>query len=144
MIGVVILAPLFFLFAGVTSPQLEAVRAPVDSCDHYAPQTVVLMGKLTEVWKYGPPNYGENPRTDARVKVPILKLKRPRSVCGDPRSDINTDSERNIREVQLVVEHLNPRLVGKSIVATGTLFHSHTGHHYTKVLMIVKTIQAKR
>jgi len=41
----------------------------------YEPAVVALEGGLTEEWKYGPPSYGENPKTDAKVRVPVLILE---------------------------------------------------------------------
>ena len=138
------LALLAVLILGPPSVAADEARMQREACEHYAPRSVALPGKLTEVRNYGPPNYGENPKTDARVKVLVLKLARPLSVCGDSTSDINTESEKNVREVQLVMSDTSAKhLVGRAIVATGTLFHSHTGHHYTKILMDVSEIRKK-
>lgn len=127
-----------------SSGAARVARLQRDRCEHYAPRSVTLSGELTQVQKYGPPNYGENPKTDARVRVLVLKLPRTLNVCGDPTSDINTESEKNVREVQLVMSDSSAKhLVGRAVIATGTLFHSHTGHHYTKVLMNVSEIRKR-
>jgi hypothetical protein len=34
-------------------------------------------------------------------------------------------------------------LIGKQVVVKGTLFHAHTGHHYTDVVMNVESIERK-
>jgi len=50
----------------------------------YEPAVVELKGKLIVERKYGPPNFGENPRTDAKVRVPVLLLIKPVRVRGKP------------------------------------------------------------
>jgi len=112
----------------------------------YEPAVVELKGKLTIVPKYGPPNYGENPETDEKVKVPILKLSQPVNVRADPKRDLDAYNEsfNGVREVQLVFLTDTIRyghLIGKQLVAKGTLFQAQTGHHYTKVLMTVSEIR---
>ncbi len=42
----------------------------------YEPAVIQLEGQLTMELKYGPPNYGEQPKTDAKVRVPVLMLIR--------------------------------------------------------------------
>jgi len=111
----------------------------------YEPATVELRGTLALEQKYGPPNYGENPESDEKVRVPILVLSEPVDVQGDPRSDLNGEAVRDVRKVQLVFKSRSyQRLVDKNVVATGTLFHAHTGHHYPDVLMNVSTIARLR
>jgi hypothetical protein len=55
-------------------------------------------------------------------------------------------AETGIREMQLVVTkdaHWKTvrRLISKRAIVTGTLFHAHTGHHRTKVLVDVASIR---
>jgi hypothetical protein len=33
--------------------------------------------------------------------------------------------------------------VGKKVLASGTLFHAHTGHHHTKMLMTISGIESR-
>jgi hypothetical protein len=50
-----------------------------------------------------------------------------------------------VREIQLVlppeqyVQH--KQLVGKKVIATGTLFGEHTAHHHTPVLLTIHTLE---
>ena len=46
----------------------------------YQPTIVTLKGTLSVKTFYGPPNYGENPDTDAKEDLPILIFKKPK--CG--------------------------------------------------------------
>jgi hypothetical protein len=112
----------------------------------YEPAVVELEGKLTIAVKYGPPNYGENPQTDEKIKVPILVLSQPVNVRGDPTSDVNTESVEGVKEVQLSLKRgiAYRQLIHRRVVVKGTLFHSSTGHHYTRVLMDVQEIKGKR
>src|SRR5260370_41839008 len=41
---------------------------------HYEPEKVTLKGKVVSRTFYGPPNYGENPKTDSRESQYILIL----------------------------------------------------------------------
>lgn len=111
----------------------------------YEPAILRLEGKLTMELKYGPPNYGEQPKTDARIRVPVLKLIEPVNVRGKPGESFNAISVKGIRRIQLI---LSPgtsyeQFIGKRVVVEGTLFHAFSGHHYTKVLMDVRTINRR-
>ena len=62
-----------FAFAGATHAQ---------RCLSYEPEVVELDGQLVVQSKYGPPNFGEQPKTDQKVQVPVLLL-RERAVVTD-------------------------------------------------------------
>ena len=106
---------------------------------HYEPERVTLTGKLVYRTFYGPPNYGEDPKTDSRETQPVLIL--------DSAVDVNTgndpadETERSVGRITLVVQHTVKDFVGKRMVVEGTLFHAITGHHHTKVLMTVSSIK---
>lgn len=107
---------------------------------------IELEGKITEEWKYGPPNFGENPKTDAKVRVAVLILSKPVSVRGKPQDPINTESVEGIRRIQLHVFDLKTPLkqfIGRRVVVNGTLFHAHTGGHYTDVVMDIRSIKKR-
>ena len=113
----------------------------------FGPATVELEGRLKIVWRYGPPNYGENPKTDAKERTVVVVLSKPVNVRGNPKDDINTESVEGVRRVQLDLFNLKTsyqRFLGRRVVVNGTLFHAITGHHYTKVLMEVHSINAVR
>ena len=110
----------------------------------YEPAVVELTGQLRVIRKYGPPNFGENPKTDAKVKVPLLVLSYPINVRGN-QNEFPYDVEvRGIKRIQLTITglgELDRRLIGKNVIVQGTLFHAHTGNHYTPVVMEVKAIK---
>ena len=110
----------------------------------YEPATVELEGRLISEWKYGPPNFGEDPKRDQRVKVPILVLTTRVNVRANPADATNAVAVRNVRRIQLVLSDVGYReLMGRDVVVKGSLFHSFTGHHYTDVLMDVRSIHRK-
>lgn len=112
----------------------------------YEPQTVELAGRLVIQSKYGPPNYGEQPKTDQKVKVPVLVLKIPVSVL--PSQEDGYNSQPVYRTTQIQLAFIDSRtayknLIGKNVVVTGSLFHAHTGHHYTAVVLNVRSIKRR-
>lgn len=113
----------------------------------YEPAVVELEGKLIVEWKYGPPNYGEQPKTDATERVPVLVLVKPVSVRGNPQDALNKESVEGVRRIQLNLFNLETpykQFIGKRVLVKGTLFHAMTGHHYTKVVMNVRSIEEKK
>src|SRR2546430_10189173 len=68
----------------------------------YYPAVSRLQGKLTKVFKYGKPTYGENPEKDEIVEVPILILQTPVRIRARPTSSVNNESLTNVSFVQLV------------------------------------------
>jgi len=112
------------------------------------PNLVQLQGKILKVMKYGPPNYGENPESDAHYEIPIILLSKPIRVKGDPGSVVNREDLVNVSFVQLVFQSTPAvaywHYANQDVVVTGTLFRAETGHHHTTLLMTVKTIRAMK
>lgn len=108
----------------------------------YEPAIVKLKGKLTVELKYGPPNYGERPKTDVKVRVPVLILDEPVSVRAKPGDGFNANAVQRVRRIQLIFSPEQPykEFIGKKVFVEGTLFHAFSGHHYTKVVMDVHSI----
>ena len=108
----------------------------------YEPSEVSLEGRLVVENKFGPPNWGENPDTDMKLHVPMLILSRPLNVRRDPNSDVNDETFTGVQKVQLQIRSDYQKLVGKEVVATGSLYAGQTGWHFTDVLMSVKSIRS--
>ncbi len=89
---------------------------------------------------YGPPNFGENPKTDSKELHRILVLDTPINVRGQTDMDRGNDRVENVQEVQLVTAKPLKEMIGKKVIVKGTLFRAHTGHHHTDVLIIVQSI----
>jgi hypothetical protein len=110
-----------------------------------------LEGVLIERKVYGPPGYGETPARDARATILVLKLSRPISVeaaaNADASKSANLDPAKNVRELQLFVDQSQRadvrKLVGRVVIATGTLNESITASQYTKVWLDAQTVDPK-
>lgn len=113
---------------------------------HYDPEIVNLSGIIQFKTYPGPPNYTDVKKGDAREESVYLKLNHPIDVAvnqGVPQDDLMNIPEKNVRSIQLVInQNPNPNLIkeGEHVTVTGTLFHGHTGHHHTAVLMEVKSV----
>ena len=112
-------------------------------CFEYGP-TVSLKGTLRSQVFPGPPNYESIKRGDRKEVTIILSLGKSVCTTGNDPQGIDVP-EAGIRDVQLVVvkdAHWTTvrRLIGKRAIVTGTLFHAHTGHHRTKVLLTVANL----
>ena len=111
----------------------------------YWPAVVELKGELSVETFFGPPNFGEDPETDTKERHWILTLDKPINVRGrkDPDPGL-APSVENVDKLQLVLSKTATELVGKKVKIKGTLFHAHTGHHHTDVLLEVETIVPAR
>jgi hypothetical protein len=122
------------LFAHATS----AGETP--RCLAYAPDTVRITGKLTRHMFYGAPNFGEDPKHDAREPGFYLDLARP--ICTLMGvADSGDEAKAKIDRVQLILDQpgyarLRPFL-GRTITLRGTLVGAITGHHHAPVLLEV-------
>ena len=120
--------------------------ASAQTCLEYGP-TVTLTGKVYSKVFPGPPNYESVKRGDRPETTLILSLATPTCTTNKTADDIDVP-EPDIREVQLVLSKpsdwkLIKRVLGKPVVITGTLFHSHTAHHRTKILLDVAELKLK-
>ena len=111
----------------------------------YEPAVVTLEGRLSMKTFFGPPNFGEDPKTDSKEETRILVLDTPINVRAKDETDpVVGPSAENVREVQLVFNGPLRKLVGKKLIVRGTLYHAHTGHHFTDVLLRVESIRVAR
>jgi len=138
------LFPIFVFITVWANAHIVASAGDKPKVLHYGPEKVTLIGKLVLRTFYGPPNYGENPKTDSKESQYILLLDSPIDVVGS-KEDLLTETEREVRRITLVVFDFkaNPvePLLGSRVLVDGTLFHAHTGHHHTKVLIEVGSIR---
>jgi len=140
------LLPLLTVFAASTASfAAEQLR--------YAPAVVALTGTILLEDHFGPPNFGESPATDETISAPFLILDTPVDVIADKMSTsqpdtTNTASFHNVRKMHLSLsgdETLDAvRIVANNkqkVLVTGTLYQSHTLHHFTDVLITVKSVE---
>ena len=108
-------------------------------CLSAEPAAVTLKGRITRRTFAGRPNYESIKKGDEPETYWILHLARPVCVLGD---DFNDQPEKNVSKVQLVFSGSEPyarykKFFSKRVVVGGKLFHANTGHHHTKVLIMV-------
>ena len=114
-------------------------------CLSYDPAEVQVSGTLDKMVVPGPPNYQSVRRGDQPETIWILTLDKPVCVTGNT-DDIN-EAERGVTDLQLALKQNHfaqlRRMRGRKIhvAATGKLFHAHTAHHRTKVLLDVKELE---
>jgi hypothetical protein len=113
---------------------------------------VKLEGALSERVFYGPPGFGETPDKDAREKVFVLTLEQP--ITAVPIEDAETKGssslsiQRNVRAVQLFIfppakREQARKLIGKTVVAIGTLNEATAPSEHLKVSMRVEALDPK-
>jgi hypothetical protein len=140
------LASVFALTLAVPGHRVAADEKSDGACLAFEPQVVTLQGKLSAHQFYGPPGYGEEPATDSRERGYVLDLVSPICVKGNPGSDLNAETVRKVRHVQVgpgrgkTWKDLESQ-VGKLVLMRGTLSSAITGHHHTPVLMDVTEIR---
>lgn len=109
-------------------------------CVSYEPDVVVLKGTIRRHTFPGPPNYESVAKGDLAETVWLLHLTRP--ICVSASSD--WEKETGVSGLQLVFANsseYDKSLLGRRVVVTGTLYHQHTGHHHTKMLIKVSSIK---
>ncbi len=123
-----------------TVPSAGAVDTP---CLRYEPASVVLKGKVKQVIFPGPPHYASVQGGDRAEPCWVLYL--PSSVCveGNPKDYMNSETEKNVSELQLIVlgRRKYRKLLGKSVSVKGRLLHAYTWHHHTSVLVQVERMK---
>jgi hypothetical protein len=128
-----------------TSLQMKA-KGLSSECLSYGPAVSTISGVISEKDFPGPPNYESIARGDLREAVWILLLDNPICVNQNIGDDLS-EAENNVTEIQLALDsekYENYRnLVHKPVVVKGALFHSHTGHHRTRVLITVTDVTMK-
>ena len=93
----------------------------------------------------GPPNYESIERGDKPEVLWWLVLSQPICMEEDVKEPSLSPAQKDIRKIQLVFRdaaayETHEKLVGKTVVAKGTLFGAHTGHHHTGLLLTVTTL----
>ena len=83
-----------FALCLISTASTEAQRRQL----HYEPEKVTLTGRIVSRTFYGPPNYGENPKTDSREAQYILLLVTPIDVITTDKETIG-ETERGISRV---------------------------------------------
>jgi hypothetical protein len=113
----------------------------------YEPEEVTLRGVIRRQIFPGRPNYEDIAKGDEPEIYWILQLSTPVDVVGKKDSDVDVP-ECGARTLQLVFGVLGdksyadyPDIIGKQVIVVGRLFHSHTAHHKTEVLISVREMK---
>jgi hypothetical protein len=121
----------------VVATAIPAPRGPSSRCEHYWPRHIALVGTLERVLRFGPPNYGESPKTDRQYSVPTLRLSRPIQMCADSVSGALS----GITEVQVqVTPSRAKRLYDLRIRVFGTVGPAGMAHDFTKIVLTPDSI----
>ena len=125
----------------------SAAAASAQNCLSYEPAEVQLSGTISKQVVPGPPNYESVRKGDKPETIWILTLDK--AVCVTGNTDDVNEPEQNVTDLQLLLQpnHFAQlrRMTGPKVqvVSLGKLFHGHTAHHRTKVLLDVKEIKQK-
>jgi hypothetical protein len=91
----------------------------------------------------GAPNFENVKGGDAPEQYWVLQLSKPICVVpGTPDSQHINEPESGVRQLQLnqVDYKMSLPLLGKRVKVRGRLVHAITGHHHTKVMLEVQSI----
>ncbi len=123
-------------------------NAQTAPCYSYEPKVVKLTGVLKQHTFAGPPNYESIRAGDKSERYWILHLTTPICVSADSSSDSLNVGEARVDKLQLVFIHRSyseyPNVLNRKVEVAGTLTHAITGHHHTKVLIIVQQISLSK
>ncbi len=112
-------------------------------CLKYEAEGTTLSGTIKRLTVPGRPNYESIRKGDEPVVIWVLTLPAP--VCVD--ADESNEAEKNVRDMQLALPggpadfRRYRAMSGRKVQLKGSLFHSHTIHHRTAVLMDVSEIK---
>lgn len=111
-------------------------------CLRYEAEDTVLSGTIKRLTVPGRPNYMSIRKGDQPDVIWVLTPSAP--FCVD--ADQSNEAEKNVRDVQLVLPggpadfRRYRAMSGAKVRLKGSLFHSHTIHHRTAVLMDVSEV----
>ena len=122
-----------------------------DSIYYTAPNVSTLHGRLIQKEFYGPPGFGQTPKTDAHYTFFVLVLNKPITVYRDPKgSTVNINDLKDsthiedIDSIQIRDQRTNPMLlsnVGKEVTISGLLNEAVAPSEYTPVVLDFKGVK---
>ncbi len=136
-----LLRPLFLISALIALGALPARGQEAATVE------VKVEGTLQVGQFFGPPSYGENPRSDKIEEAYYLQLPATLETQLANQRWNGLNREKGLGPeyfIQLIVLDSNlgrlRRMIGKRVKVTGTLFHAESGHHRTSTLLQVRAI----
>jgi len=111
---------------------------------YFEPDVSIIEGTLITRMYYGPPNYGEDPETDAKQYPFILQLDEPIDVIS-LEGDIHNSDRLQVTEIQVVPNNEEEtknlkKYINKRIIIQGTLFEAIFGSHHMDVLIRIEEV----
>ena len=104
----------------------------------------VITGTIGTESFYGPPGFGEHPKTDSKEEVYVLTVEKPITVISKETDENATNTTKeNVSRIQLIMPDNNDAsgYKNKTVRLTGTFFGPQTGHHHTDVLLDVQKVE---
>ncbi|GAB2844447.1 hypothetical protein GCM10027277_10320 [Pseudoduganella ginsengisoli] len=121
-----------------------AFQAQAAPCLRVDDHPVTLHGMVVIQTFYGPPGYGETPKTDRRETQGLLKLDAPVCIGVSDADGVVTETQQSmvtmVPPAKVSLKHYR----GKKVTASGSLFQAVTGHHHTDVLIDVEHIDVAK
>lgn len=128
-------AQALFFCALTSALPCHAAAQSLERRVQFSPNRVELSGVLVERRKYGPPGWGETPKRDRVLTAKVLLLDHPITIVANPSSDINSQTIRGVKEVQLIDIRKYRSDLGRRIFVSGILNTATTGWAFTKAVM---------
>lgn len=116
-----------------------------ENCLSYETRNVQLIGQIFRKSFPGPPNYQDIKKGDEEEIYWLIKTITP--FCVNESEMMFGDKVDNQFEAQLVMSsafnfyQMRRALLGQKVIVKGTLFPQHTGHHKTRVLINVESLE---
>ena len=110
------------------------------------PCLVRVQGTLVKQDRWGPPNFGQTPKEDARVAIYLIRLAQPVSIKLSRAPPGHVRVLYGIREIQLEKrsgENLD-LLIGKRVSVSGKIIEGLAPMQFTQVVLILKTIELQK
>ena len=131
-------AGLFFSSVGVADTLPQSGTSSRVACLSYEPSVVELSGTVVQKTF--------TDATDRPETEWLLNLPQPICVNEDSKEPDLNYAQKGVRAIQLVfLDHKlyakYKSLLGKKVIATGTLFAGITAHHHTPVLLTVSALK---
>jgi hypothetical protein len=118
---------------------------PRPRCLSYEPAVVSLHGTLSRKTFPGPPNYESNRKGDKPETAWFLDLRAPICVGEDKLEPDLNQAQDGVRKVQLILKSGQYQrykgLIGRKLLAKGTLSQEITAHHHAPLLLTVRTLE---
>jgi hypothetical protein len=118
---------------------------PQTGCLSYGPAVVTLRGTLVRKMFPGPPNYESISKGDKPETSWFLDLSAAVCVNEDRLEPDLNQAQDGVRKIQLVLQfdqyQRYKKLMGRNVIAAGTLFQEITAHHHAPLLLTIRTLE---